>query len=93
MIEQVEQVRLATRKRHPLLCIIVWCFNKLNPTDKAGLICAMIMFAQEDKVCQKIAYISCAHCPRNIPEGKGMRALGFRERNECNTRESERQAG
>lgn len=74
-----EQAKLATRKWNPLLRIIVWCFNKLKPTNKTDLVCAMIMFVQEDEECQKVVYISCGHCPENIPKGKGIRALGFKE--------------
>jgi len=59
--------------------MIVWCFNKLKPRNKVDFVCAVIIFVQGDKECQEAVYISCGHCPKKIPRGKGIRALGFKE--------------
>jgi len=72
-------IKLRTIKRNPLIRIIVWCFNRLSAANKLDLICAFIIFAQESKESQSVAFISCGHCPGKIPKGKGVRALGFPE--------------
>ncbi|MBA7625712.1 hypothetical protein ES703_33144 [subsurface metagenome] len=82
-------IKLRTIKRNPLIRIIVWCFNRLSAANKLDLICAFIIFAQESKESQSVAFISCGHCPGKIPKGKGVRALGFREEAELETRKEE----
>lgn len=74
-----EIINLRTLKWNPLVRIIAWCFNRLSVANKVDLICAMIMFAQESKECQSMAFISCGRCPGKIPRGRGLRALGFPE--------------
>lgn len=76
----MKEIKVVTRKWNLLIHTIVWCFNKLSPKDKVDLICKMIIVAQEDEECQKVIYISCSDCPGGIPKGKGIRALGFKEK-------------
>lgn len=73
-------MRLATTKWHPLVRLIVWCWNHLTTKDKVDLTCHFIQYVQQNMDCRGVVYISCSECPGGLGPREGIRALGLPKR-------------
>lgn len=64
-----------------ILSVLVY---KLNAMEFVDFTCNLIRHIQMDEYCQKVIYNSCGHCLGSIPKNKGIRVLGFPEKEVSN---------